>query len=62
MVNKFFKFFMVDKFFIEYIAVDEDAIIIDNCIIKAKNRIEALIKLSDRISPAKLVKFKISKL
>ena len=62
MVDKFFKFFMVDKFYIDFIAVDKDAIIIDNCIIKAKSRTEALIKLSDRISPAKLVKFKISKL
>ena len=54
---------MVDKFFIDYIAADKDAIIIDNCIIKAKSRIEALLKLSARIYPAQLVKVKyISKL
>ena len=53
---------MVDKFYIDFIAVDKDAIIIDNCIIKAKSRTEALIKLSDRISPAKLVIYNISKL
>lgn len=40
MVDKFFKFFMVDKFFIDYIAVDKDAIIIDNCIIKAKSQLK----------------------
>lgn len=56
---------MVDKFFIDYIAVDknDNAIIVDNCIIKAKSRIEALLKLSARIYPAQLIKVKyISKL
>lgn len=56
---------MVDKFFIDYIAVnkDDNTILIDNCIIKAKSRIEALLKLSARIYPAQLVKVKyISKL
>lgn len=52
---------MVDKFFIDYIAFnkDDNTIMIDNCIIKAKSRIEALLKLSARIYPAQLVKVKV---
>ena len=56
---------MVDKYFIDYIAAEKDTktIIIDNCIIKAKNRVEALLLLSAKIYPAQLVKVKyISKL